>query len=92
MLGSCLNGKVTHVLLPFRSHFSYNQKIHHHVFLHGFEINTQRITESTRSPFEVQLTIQNINSTGIALTLSVTTITQVNFLYVSYLVYQETTL
>ena len=46
-------------------------------------------SESRRSPYEVQLTASTANFSGIAVTLSTTTITQVNSIYISYVAYQE---
>lgn len=45
-------------------------------------------SQSQRSPYELQLTASSANISGIAVTLSVTTITQVNSIYVSYIAYQ----
>ena len=49
-------------------------------------------SQNNRSPYEIQLSSSSTNTSGIALTMSVTTITQVNSIYVSYTVYQTTNL
>ena len=49
-------------------------------------------SETHRSPYEIQLSASSANVSGIAVTLSTTTITQVNSLYISYVAYQESSL
>ena len=49
-------------------------------------------SENRRSPYELQLGSSVANTSGIAVTLSVTTITQVNSIYISYIAYQDTVL
>lgn len=49
-------------------------------------------SQNQRSPYELQLTASSTNMSGIAVTLSVTTITQVNSIYISYIAYQATNL
>lgn len=67
-------------------------KIEHMLFLQGFQITTQSYDYNTYSPFEVQIVESITNSTGIAVLLSVTTITQVHNIYISYLAWTETEL
>jgi hypothetical protein len=45
-----------------------------------------------RSPYELQIGASSANTSGIAATLSVTTITQANSIYISYVAYQFTVL
>ena len=47
-------------------------------------------SENRRSPFEIQLSQAVANTSGIAVSFSVTTITQLNSIYVSYIAYQGT--
>lgn len=47
---------------------------------------------NTRSPFEFQIISSSANITGIAVSISVTTSTQVNSLYISYVAFQQSTL
>ena len=47
-------------------------------------------SQNRRSPFELQISQASTNTSGITVSLSVTTITQVNSIYVSYIVYQTT--
>ena len=49
-------------------------------------------SKAQRSPFELQITSSSTNSSGIRVTISVTTITQVNSIYISYIAYQSTNL
>lgn len=46
-------------------------------------------SSNRRSPYELQIGQSSVNTSGITVTLSVTTITQVNSIYVSYVAYQE---
>ena len=83
-LSGCNSGKDIHILLPFRTNFKGD--INALTFLQGFEISSSKISGSN-SPFEVQIINKEINETGIAVTISVTTITQVHSLLVSYIGY-----
>ena len=87
-LSGCENGKMIDVLLPFRRHCNAGQQIHHSVFLHGFEIATVKTEGNTRSPFEFQIISTSANISGIALSISVTTTTQVNSVYISFVAFQ----
>lgn len=49
-------------------------------------------SQNRRSPYEIQIAASSANVSGIAVTLSVTTITQVNSIYVSYTAFQNTNL
>lgn len=49
-------------------------------------------SENKRSPYELQIGASSANTSGIVATLSVTTITQANSIYVSYVAYQFTVL
>ena len=49
-------------------------------------------SQNRRSPYELQIAASSANVSGIAVTLSVTTITQVNSIYISYVAYQNTNL
>lgn len=80
------------ILLPFRTVFGFGQQIKYNLFLHGFEISTTLISGNTRSPFEIQIVASSSNVSGIAVTLSVTTVTQVNSVYISYLAFQNSAL
>ena len=62
------------------------------MFLHGFEISTMPFSQDQRSPYELQISASSTNTSGISVTFSVTTITQVNSIYISYIAYQETSL
>ena len=88
-LGGCHTDGFVQVLLPFKTIFSASQPIRHSIFLHGFEITTISIGNSVRSPFEVQLTQTSANISGLAVQISVTTATQLNSLYISYIAYQN---
>ena len=66
--------------------------INHKLFLHGFEISVQKYNASSLSPFEVQIADSSSNTSGIAVLISVTTVTQVNSLHISYLAWSATTL
>ena len=90
LLSGCASGKEIKVLLPFRSLFMPGKEIMHVVFLHGFEISTMPFSQNRRSPFEIQLTLTSTNTSGITAAFSVTTITQVNSIYVSFIAYQST--
>lgn len=92
LLAGCSSGKEIRVLLPFRTSFVSYIDIKHLLFLHGFEITTMPFSENRRSPYEIQLGSSVANTSGIAVTLSVTTITQVNSIYISYIAYQDTVL
>jgi hypothetical protein len=79
--------------LPFRTNFAPGVLIKHNLFLHGFEISTIKTGNgNTRSPFEIQIVASTANVTGIAVTISVTTITTVNSIYVSYVAFQTSSL
>lgn len=91
-LGGCEAGKDIKVLMPFRKIGLQMGKIEHMLFLQGFQITTQSYDYNTYSPFEVQIVESITNSTGIAVLLSVTTITQVHNIYISYLAWTETEL
>lgn len=91
-LSGCENGKSIDVLLPFRKIFNHGSQIQHSVFLHGFEIATVKIDANSRSPFEFQIVSTSANVSGIALSISVTTVTRVNSLYISYVAFQNTQL
>lgn len=60
--------------------------------MHGFEIATMKTEGNTRSPFEFQIVSTSANYSGIHISISVTTVTQVNSIYISYIALQETTL
>ena len=45
-------------------------------------------SQNEQSPYELQLSASSTNTSGIAVTLSVTTITQVNSIYISYIAHQ----
>lgn len=77
------------VLLPFRNVFSRGVEIKHNLFLHGFEIATVKTEGNSRSPFEFQIVASSTNVSGVAVTISVTTTTQVNSLYISYIAFQS---
>ncbi len=49
-------------------------------------------SQSRRSPYELQISASSTNTSGITVTLSVTTITQVNSIYISFIAYQTTNL
>ena len=91
-LGSCSAGKEIEVLLPFRKMNSSGANINHTLFLHGFEMSVQKYNETTYSPFEVQIANSNANSSGISVVVSVTSITQVHGLHISYLAWTTPTL
>ena len=91
VLGGCEAGKTIHVLLPFRS-INAQGSIPHNVFLQGFEISSQLYAPSYRSPFEIQIVHTATNSSGIAVFFSVTTITQVHAIHVSYVAWWQTDL
>ena len=90
-LGNCEPGKNIQVLMPFRN-IQYRENFQHNLFLHGFEISTQYYSEQSQSPFEIQIVASSTNSSGIVVFFSVTTITQVQSLYISYVAWAETTL
>ena len=77
--------------MPFRYRFN-SQLINYQLFLHGFEISTVSQTYQSRSPFEIQIGKSTANITGIAVSISVTTITKVDSIYISYIAYQQTSL
>jgi len=89
-LAGCDNGKSVDILLPFRTYFSQGKQIHYNLFLHGFEISTSVVNGNNRSPYEIQIIGSSSNISGIAISLSVTTITQVNSIYISYFAFQNT--
>jgi hypothetical protein len=62
------------------------------VFLHGFEISTQLFSENARSPFELQVLQTATNSSGIVVFFTVTTITQVQAIHLSYVIWGSTNL
>lgn len=88
-LGGCEPGKTIQTLLPFRS-ISQVSKLHHNVFLHGFEISSQLYSAQSKSPFEIQIVDSVTNSSGIAIFFSVTTITQVHSIHISYIAWETT--
>lgn len=81
-LAGCVSGKDIHVLLPFRTNFKGAIKAQ--TFLHGFEITSNKVFGSN-SPFEIQLINTEINSTGIAVSITVTTVTQIQSIFISYI-------
>lgn len=91
-MAGCASGKTIDILLPFRKHFHSGKQIQHSVFLHGFEIYTVKAEENTRSPFEIQIISTSANVSGIAVQLSVTTITRVDSIYISYVALQDSNL
>lgn len=66
--------------------------ISHNLFLHGFEISSQRYNANSTSPFEVQIVQSSTNTSGIAVLISVTTVTQVQALHISYIAWLRTDL
>lgn len=86
-LAGCIASKDISVLLPFRTYFS-NGNIQAVTFLNGFEITSNKFFGSN-SPFEVQIINQQVNVTGIAITVSVTTVTQVQSLFISYIAFSS---
>ena len=92
LLGGCEPGKNIQVLLPFRHIGIQPGNINHNLFLHGFEISSQKYNTTALSPFEVQIAASSTNSSGIAVLISVTTITQVHGLHISYLAWASTNL
>ena len=91
-LGSCLPGKNIQVSLPFKNQFFPHNPVQHLLFLNGFEISAQKINATSLSPFEVQLIESSADSTGIRAMISVTTITQVHNLYVSFIAWSSSSL
>ena len=83
ILGACTASKFTQVLLPFHSDFDIADA---KAFIHGFEISSLKMG-GVYSPFEVQIINLQANGTGLALTISTTTVTQVHSLLVSYIAY-----
>jgi len=90
-LGSCESGKNIQVILPFRR-IQSNGFIKHNIFLHGFEISSQKYNADTMSPFEVQLAESSTNSSGIIVLITVTSVTQVHALHISYIAWVSTQL
>lgn len=88
VLARCDTGKSINALLPFKTQM-INQ-IEAFVFLNGFEISGKSASASDKfSPLEVQLLNKRVTSTGISITVSVTSATQVYSLLISYVAYQQ---
>ena len=90
--GGCTLNKNIQVLLPFRNIYSQPGLISHNLFLHGFEISSQRYSANSTSPFEIQIVQSSTNTSGIAVLISVTTVTQVQSIYISYIAWVQTQL
>ena len=90
-LGGCEPGKTIHVMMPFRN-TNNTGSLHHNIFLHGFEISSQYYSAEEKSPLEIQVVDTRTNSSGIAVFLSVTTITQVHAIHISYVAWSVTDL
>ena len=60
--------------------------------MHGFEIDSIKNHDGSQTPFELQIIGTTANEQGISITLSVTTSTQVNSIYVSFVAFQKTSL
>ena len=78
------------MLLPFRHIGLIPGEIKHNLFLHGFEISAQKYNATTLSPFEIQLADSSTNSSGIGVLISVTTVTQVHALHISFMAWVST--
>lgn len=91
-LGGCEAGKNIQVILPFRRIGLQPGFINHAVFLHGFEISSQRYNADTMSPFEIQIADSSTNTSGITVLITVTTVTQVQSLHISYVAWISTKL
>jgi hypothetical protein len=86
-LTSCETGKEIKVLLPFKGLDTSKGSINHYLFLHGFEISTQNFSNTKRSPYELQIVGTSANYSGISIMFSVTTITQVHAIHISYIAF-----
>jgi len=88
VLSRCDTGKTTSVFLPFKNQLG--GQIEGYTFLNGFEISSKAPSSIDKySPLEVQLLNKRVNSTGITLTLSVTSATQVYSLLISFVAFQQ---
>lgn len=92
LLAGCDAGKSIQVLLPFRRIGLQPGLINHALFLHGFEISSQRYNADTMSPFEIQIAESSTNSSGVTALITVTTVTQVHALHISYVAWISTKL
>lgn len=92
LLGGCESGKSIQFVLPFKNIGTKPGFINHALFLHGFEISSQKYTADALSPFEVQIADSLTNSSGITVLLTVTTVTQVHAIHISYVAWIATKL
>lgn len=87
VLGRCDTGKTSSIFLPFKNQLI--SQIEGYVFLNGFEISSKAPSSIDKySPLEVQLLNKKVTSTGISVTLSVTSATQVYSLLISFVAFQ----
>ena len=87
ILGKCDTAKTASIFLPFKNQL-VNQ-IEGYVFLNGFEISSKAPSSTDKySPLEVQLINKKVIATGISLTLSVTSTTQLYSLLISFVAFQ----
>ena len=87
-LSKCESGKTKIAFLPFNNEMI--GQIEAFTFLHGFEISSKATSTLDKySPLEVQILNKKINSTGISVSLSVTSFTQVYSILISYVVFQS---
>jgi hypothetical protein len=91
-LGNCDAGKSIQVILPFRRIGLQSGFINHMLFLHGFEVSSQRYSADTMSPFEVQIADSATNSSGVTVLITLTTVTQVHAIHISYVAWISTKL
>ena len=82
-LEGCEVGKEIQALLPFRE-ITGTGEVKYNLYLHGFEISSQKFSAAENSPFEIQIAASNSNSSGISILFTVTTITQVHAIHISY--------
>lgn len=78
--------------MPFRQIGLGYGPLSYSLFLHGFEISSIKYTSDALSPFEIQIADSSINSTGIAVLITTTTITQVQAIHISYIAWTTTKL
>lgn len=91
-LGGCDAGKNIQVIMPFRSIGLVPGQINYNLFLHGFEISSMKYTNDALSPFEIQIADSSVNASGIVVLITVTTITQVQAIHISYIAWGLTRL
>lgn len=83
-LSACTSGKQIIAYIPTECRGNDWKAL---TFLNGFEISSVNPNGNFNTPYDLQLTVKGVSSSGVTVLVSTTSATQVHALFVSYIVY-----